>query len=654
MKESFENNTNKYNNEAPQKTDSVDEKNTASIDPIADELLRNREFMGAQEPGGAKNDANDKSGEVKKLKYIDELPMPIGIDPIDVQDLVPKSSETEDFGTNQDTSKIEAGDVAASSKSSKDGYYKPGDYNIANRHLNKRTGKMEYLLVDGDRKQYLVTEDDITGVEKTENDEPNSGRLRDIVEGKTPDDSEQPADTSELETESTEKQLLRDILASGEVSSEWQERIQEVLGEQQDIDAAPEDNPEAEVPSKDEIRESLNNIEQKLKYDEALQNYAKALADFETKIGRKKHFQQRAKKLDYAGRELMRANLAYSKEIIAATEAAGLYKGSEEEIKRAKIDDMYDEMRRLDRDSRRATREERLERIENRNAFAKAMAKIGEFLNRGNKRNFVTGLTIGKIAGISGGIAAAPAAIAVGAASGAATYFGSRMNTLDKQLQNYDEQAISDDKFDEMRRKNTHDNIADVATGVSKEIFKNNAEKGYISRTEAHNKALKKTMLHGAGILMGGAAGAMLHETMNMGGSTSTSEFSAMPNAEASSVPQIDAIEPTGTDLVDAIESTGTDLGNPIIESGSEIANTFSPEQLNVRSGGGWLEQLGKMFGPENAHTIYNNLNWNEIGNFAYYDSTNGWHGIARSGNMPQNVVDSIVNTAKSLNISIK
>ena len=591
MKESFENNTNKYNNEAPQKTDSVDEKNTASIDPIADKLLRNREFMNEQETSEAKNDASDKTNQLESL-------------------------------------------------------FTYGDPFLARG--DDEPNRLKELLTENDA-------NDESGETKKPNhiDESDSSRLRDIVDGKTPDDSEQPADTSELEPESTEKQLLRDILASGAVlPSDLQKRVQETVGEQQDIDAAPEDNPEAEVPSKDEIRESLNNIEQKLKYDEALQNYAKALADFETKIGRKKHFQQRVIKLDYAGRALTNANLAYSKEIIAAAEAAGLYKGSEEEIERAKIDDMYDEMRRLDRDSRRATREERLERIENRNAFAKAMAKKGEFLNRGNKRNFVTGLTIGKIAGISGGIAAIPAAIAVGAASGAATYFGSRMNTLDKQLQNYDEQAISDDKFDEMRRKNTYNNIENVATSVSTKIFKNNKEKGYISRAEAHNKALKKTLLHGAGILMGVGAGAMLHETMNMGGSTS--EFSAIPNAEASSVPQIDTIEPTGTDLVDAIESTGTDLGNPIIESGREIANTFSAEQLNVRSGGGWLEQLGKMFGPENAHTLYNNLNWNEIGDFAYYDSTNGWHGIRRPGNMPQNVVDSIVNTAKSLNISIK
>ena len=247
-----------------------------------------------------------------------------------------------------------------------------------------------------------------------------------------------------------------------------------------------------------------------------LDEYAARKADVETRGGdpsKPWHTGRRKREEALKGAEeaLFSAQNEYTTALIAARENAGLYEGENDQLEQAKSDDFFDEFRKLDSDARKATLSTRLDRIKNRNIVQKGLAAVGKFLNGGKGkgwlRNMGPGAAVGLGIGLSG--AAWPITTIAGAGLSLGVRYASKTNMLDKSLDDYKEQTMTDEELATARRSM-------VASGAdrdaqAKELAQTFFEK---SRTEgdkalgvARQKAMKNAMKFGAGFAIGGAAG---------------------------------------------------------------------------------------------------------------------------------------------------
>lgn len=270
------------------------------------------------------------------------------------------------------------------------------------------------------------------------------------------------------------------------------------------------------------------------KTNNALKEYAKLKADHETKgfIGRKK----RLESLKDVEVQLTEAKIAYAKSLVEKRREAGLYEGDEESIKRQMADDMMNEMRLLDRESRMATNDELKGRIENRKWYQKAAVSIGKFLNGGNKwysrlaRNASPGFLTGF--GVAASGVGFPITTAVGVGLGAAVYGFSRTTLADESLKAHESGVVlTDERAKEVLDKvqSSTDNILDQARGFAGGILEESRKSGESVNRQNAKKAVKNLGMFSLGYAAGGALGSWTYGALNSSGSPELSNTQTNP-----------------------------------------------------------------------------------------------------------------------------
>lgn len=293
--------------------------------------------------------------------------------------------------------------------------------------------------------------------------------------------------------------------------------------------AETEKNAHIEAETK-RIVEELDKGELGAKYKEALDKYAEAKADYDTKgrIGRRR----REELLLETEKALMGAKLEYAKSLAAKKREAGLYEGEENIIGAAMANDIFNEIRKLDPESRASTEAVRESRIENRNVLQKAAASIGKFLNWGNKigrtaKNVASGGIVGFGLMAAGAGFPVTTAVAVGASflarASAATYY------LDENLRSgaY-KKALLDDEHFKRFIESTSAQQGTAATDLSmntlaSDILGEARKVGMEQSKQARKRAALRAGEIGLGFAIGGFAGNMVHNAFYSGGNVAAS-----------------------------------------------------------------------------------------------------------------------------------
>lgn len=199
-----------------------------------------------------------------------------------------------------------------------------------------------------------------------------------------------------------------------------------------------------------------------------LDEYAARKADVETGGGEAKNRswmfwqagrQKRGEALTAAEAALFAAHTSYVTKLIEKRQAAGVFEGLEgEELEKAMASDLFEELRKLDGVARKATLQNRLERAEG--GFHKFMSKCGNWLNGGkdNKRSWLrnagAGAATGGLVATGAVLSGAGWPITAGAALGLreGVRHMSKTAELDKGLESYNTNGMSDEEFDKYRR----------------------------------------------------------------------------------------------------------------------------------------------------------------------------------------------------------
>lgn len=366
-----------------------------------------------------------------------------------------------------------------------------------------------------------------------------------ITDDKDKKDSEDKGEKKDERTESEKK--LDAFLEANKglmdgLSDKEQERLRKILLvsiENGMIDKdkipTPEETAqkaEAEKKSKIEaetkrIREELEKGELATKYKEALAKYAEAKADYDTKglhIGRRKREQLLAE----AESALVAAKLDYAKAFVVQKREASLYEGEANVVGAAMSNDLFDEVRKLDPESRASTEAVRASRIENRNVWQKGINAVGRFFNWGNKfgrgaKNVATGAATGFTIAALGAIwpvtagAAAGASLLVRAASTSAY--------LDESLRSgaYKKALIEDARFRTFVEKANSDMTSKTVTSVDSaanlagEMLASARQMGTEQNKQARRRASLRVGEFAAGFALGGLGGTMLHNALTPG-----------------------------------------------------------------------------------------------------------------------------------------
>lgn len=324
--------------------------------------------------------------------------------------------------------------------------------------------------------------------------------------------------------------------------------------------------------------------------------YGVAKADLETKgrFGRRK----REIALQKAETELAQAKLAYTKRLTELRTADGLYEGDIEARKQARSDDFFNEFRKLDRESRKATREERERRGESK--WHKAKVTVGKFLNGGKGKGWLRNGGIGAAAGVGFGFAAGiPVTLLAGASLSYANYEASKSAALQDSLENYKEETMTDEEYAAYRKAMdrsdaTKDQKAERLAG---EFFGRSRQEGDKELAAAKSKAKGNAKKFGIGFAAGAAAG-------NLVGGLSGSEVGATDGAGDGSGVESGG-EESGPDRAE-----GGEQGSGADQAGVEPAETnefeFPSDASTIHDGEGWYSQLEDMgFSESQARELF-------------------------------------------------
>lgn len=332
-----------------------------------------------------------------------------------------------------------------------------------------------------------------------------------------------------------------------------------------------------------ETQEFVDGTEFGRKLKEKYAAYGVAKADLETKgrFGRRK----REIALQKAEDELYRAKLEYTKRLTELRTADGLYEGDKEARKQARSDDFFNEFRKLDRESRNATREERERRGESK--WQKAKVTVGKFLSGGKGKGWLRNGGIGAAAGLGFGFTAGiPVTVLAGAGLSYANYEASKAAALQDSLGNYKEETMTDEEYaaylKAMEQSDATKN--QKAERLAGEFFGRSRKLGDEDLENAKSKAKANAGKFGIGFAAGAAAG-------NLAGGFSGSEVGATDGASA---------EGAGDGVgegTEGAEDQGTGGGEGQAEGAEQGNEEFEfPEGASeIHDGEGWFSQFEDM-----------------------------------------------------------
>lgn len=271
------------------------------------------------------------------------------------------------------------------------------------------------------------------------------------------------------------------------------------------------------------ITGELENSELSKNYKDALAQYAEAKADFDTKgfFGRRK----REQLLGELEKVLANAKLEYAKALVTKKNKANLYEGEENAVGQSMSNDMFDEVRKIDPESRGATEVVRQKRVENRNWLQKTGVAVGRWFNWGNKfgrfaKNVTTGAVAGGLTGFGAafaGITGFPVTAAAAVGSGLLVRAASASAYLDESLRGgaYKKALIEDQYFKNFieAAQRTSGNVTAVASAnaLVGDILGNARKMGMEQNKQARRRATARMGEYTLGFAIGGFAGNMIH-----------------------------------------------------------------------------------------------------------------------------------------------
>lgn len=424
------------------------------------------------------------------------------------------------------------------------------------------------------------------------------------------------------------------------------------LGDDDDdpIDAI---DPAAEMAKRRELEEKVNAIRENLDgrpegqaLEAAYTEYARCMADIETKsgrIGRRK----REKALALAEEKLYLAHKKYAHLLVEHKDKKGLYAGEDAEITRSKSDDFMDEMRGLGTRARRATVEERLTRRENRNLLQRVLVSVGKFLNGGKSkwswlRSGGAGVGLGALKGaavVGLGLTPPVTLVAAGLAAGVVrgVGYGSRMNMLDQSLdlekaeleRTQAEPVVGEQERAEWAKLDVKSRNAKAHELIAA-TFTSHREQAAVNLDTARAKARQNMKHFGIGMAVG--AGVSL-------GGIRLRDFLAShePVASATGAGGGETLNTSGTPPSAVLDSIARQQSVPF---------EFPAGADYIRPGEGFLEAFQNAgLTPDQAESLLGNRDlMNELvrQGVAYPDDSIGGYGISRSGRLSTQAMDAI------------
>lgn len=298
----------------------------------------------------------------------------------------------------------------------------------------------------------------------------------------------------------------------------------------------------------DPLREKVNQSSVGELLKTAYFDYARAMADVETKGGdsSKKAFwhageRKRAVALQEAEETLLNYQLKYANVLVAHRESAGAYNEvAKEDQAQAKSNDLFDELRKLNERSRRVTLAERERRIDDRNLLHKGIVAVGKFFNKGKRlidRNLVAGFLTAFGVTVSGAGWPITTGIALGA--GSALRYGSKEAALDESIKNYSMNMISDKEFAKQRAalegtgEYNSDEIFSRMAQAEFRLTRMDADKKLSAARKRANKNAKKLII---GYAAGGIAGSLTHGLLSSHNAVATAQPDNVQSSQSSNV----------------------------------------------------------------------------------------------------------------------
>ena len=298
----------------------------------------------------------------------------------------------------------------------------------------------------------------------------------------------------------------------------------------------------------DPLREKVNQSSVGELLKTAYFDYARAMADVETKGGdsSKKAFwhageRKRAVALQEAEETLLNYQSKYANVLVAHRESAGAYDGvAEKDQAQAKSDDLFNELRNLNEQSRRVTLAERERRIDDRNLLHKGIVAVGKFFNKGKRlidRNLVAGFLTAFGVTVSG--AGWPITTGVALGAGSALRYGSKEAALDESIKNYSMNMISDEEFARQRAalegtgEYNSDEIFSRMAQAEFRLTRMDADKKLSAARKRANKNAKKLII---GYAAGGIAGSLTHGLLSSHDAVVTAQPDNVQSSQSSNV----------------------------------------------------------------------------------------------------------------------
>lgn len=378
---------------------------------------------------------------------------------------------------------------------------------------------------------------------------------------------------------------------------------------------------------KDQLRQEVET-ESADEFQEALDDYAKAQASYEMggRLGRKKREQRAHEAFVW----LNRLKTAQSIATIEKWKEAGIYNPYEgedplddEALNQRYSDDMFDEMRRLDKQKREAVNE--VIQVRNEKWYRRAGAAVGRWLDKSRAAQFAVGFVGGAATGfglIASGVPWPIKAVGtalVGAGMTAGTYALTRAaytQDMQKRYQNDSGEAI--DTLDltaeqraEMARLGQDSSLEQIG-----EVYGAALQEASRSQADAFNKEIDSRGDKNAGrVGLGFAAGAL---TGAVGGSVLNGMEGAQVGASSGDVPpeatNIDPIEESRLNPGNADSyGLGGEAGNADISAGASydtntnLAPEFAHKDLMTQYG------VGDRFSEQQFREMYNALGGDNI-----------------------------------------
>lgn len=403
-----------------------------------------------------------------------------------------------------------------------------------------------------------------------------------LEKGKKNITPEREAELKDLAAKGQEakKELAENASLSDERKAELQKLIDEGAAAKTELDGsltgdekAKKLAAEAEKHRKEEFERIDGEMETSVEYalyQSALNKYATLKADNDTKgiIGRKKRLEQ----LTLAEDDLVNAKKVLAFATVERRREAKLYGEDEAKAKQAESDDLFNEIRKIDPDSRARTNDILIGRQENRNRFEKVAMFVGRYFNWGNKfgrnaKNIGTGAALGLTMGLAG--VGWPITAAASLGLGALIREGSRRLYQDEVLKTHmDDKGevipqFTDEKYNTFLKSITESSSAvknssgKMTDKLARDILADSRKVGTEENAKARKKAIWNAGMFTAGMAIGGFGGNMIHDAwMNAHApvvSAAGPNEGTLPNTRyPDAVPIIDKV-PTGhVDLANA------------------------------------------------------------------------------------------------------